>query len=127
MASTSNPTNTTTKSSTMYRQKALHEIRISLLPFMNNERPTSSASSTTSDSSSSPEQTSGIGSSVSSTSNGSSCSVGLSTVPPSTSNQDCNQINGREMPSHSHQQLFKVLLNLGYTEVLYFVAAIIYN
>lgn len=53
------------------REKALHEIRISLQPFANNERPTSSASSTTSDSSS-PGQTSGIGSSVSSTSNASS-------------------------------------------------------
>lgn len=47
------------------REKALQEIRISLQPFANNERPTSSASST-SDSSSSPGQTSGIGSSVSS-------------------------------------------------------------
>ena len=47
------------------REKALQEIRISLQPFANNDRPTSSASST-SDSSSSPGQTSGIGSSVSS-------------------------------------------------------------
>lgn len=47
------------------REKALQEIRISLQPFANHERPTSSASST-SDSSSSPRQTSGIGSSISS-------------------------------------------------------------
>ncbi|XP_015793229.1 serine/threonine-protein kinase LATS1 [Tetranychus urticae] len=62
--------NNNTKSSAQYRQKALQEIRISLLPFMNNERPTSSASSTTSDSSSSPGQTCGPCNSAS-TSNGS--------------------------------------------------------
>ncbi|XP_074601235.1 uncharacterized protein LOC141855200 isoform X5 [Brevipalpus obovatus] len=44
------------KSSSQYRQKALQEIRMSLIPFMNNERPTSSASSTASGSSSSPGQ-----------------------------------------------------------------------
>ncbi|RWS14952.1 hypothetical protein B4U79_09323 [Dinothrombium tinctorium] len=91
-----------------YRQKALHEIRISLLPFMNNERPVSSASSA-SDSSSSPGQTSGIGSSISSASNQSYCNqTNTATISDAANgNLDCSSM---------HKKLAHILLTLGYSE-----------
>ncbi|RWS31459.1 hypothetical protein B4U80_07001 [Leptotrombidium deliense] len=92
------------RSSAQYRQKALQEIRISLLPFMNNERPVSSASSA-SDSSSSPGQTSGIGSSISSTSNQSYCNANPSMIT------DAANGNLKDL-----QKIFHILLTLGYTE-----------
>jgi hypothetical protein len=93
------------------REKALQEIRISLQPFANNDRPTSSASST-SDSSSSPGQTSGIGSSVSSTSNVSSNYSALIT-PSNGLIADNKELLSR--------QLFQILIANGYSEVFFYI------
>jgi len=101
-----------TKSSAQYRQKALQEIRISLLPFMNNERPTSSASSTTSDSSSSPGQVLGLLPSINSSTNGSySCNPQSSNGSNCEASTTCND-NGDKDPKVS-----QLLLNLGFTQV----------
>jgi len=100
------------------REKALQEIRISLEPFANNDRPTSSASST-SDSSSSPGQTSGIGSSVSSTSNVSSNYSQLA-IP---SNNGLI-VDNKELSS---RQLLQILIANGYSEVFKTYFCLLYH